>query len=108
MRGGGYSTLLTRLVGTVTARTLRTLKRWGWSLLPFDEKGSERKTYCTGNDKMGPTYLHIFLTTGAIGLGIYLYSHPILLRGQSNLVRGVIIWTVLVLVLRALDYAFLN
>ncbi len=57
---------------------------------------------------MGPTYLHIFLTTGAIGLGIYLYSHPILLRGQSNLVRGVIIWIGLVLVLRALDYAFLN
>ncbi len=57
---------------------------------------------------MGPTYLHILLTSGAIGLGIYLYSHPILLRGQSNLVRAVIIWIVLVLMLRAIDYAFLS
>ena len=57
---------------------------------------------------MGPTYLHIFLTSGAIGLGIYLYSHPVLLRGRSNLVRAVIIWVALVLVLRALDYAFLS
>ena len=57
---------------------------------------------------MGPTFLHILLTSGAIGLGIYLYSHPILLRGQSNLVRGVIIWIVLVLALRALDYAFMG
>jgi hypothetical protein len=57
---------------------------------------------------MGPTYLHILLTSGAIGLGIYLYSHPVLLRTQSNLIRGVIIWIVLVLVLRALDYAFLS
>jgi len=57
---------------------------------------------------MGPTFLHILLTCGAIGLGIYLYSHPILLRGQSNLVRGVIIWIVLVLALRALDYVFMS
>ncbi len=57
---------------------------------------------------MGPTYLHILITSGAIGLGIYLYSHPILLRGQSNLVRAVVIWVALVLILRALDYAFLS
>jgi hypothetical protein len=57
---------------------------------------------------MGPTYLHILLTSGAIGLGIYLYSHPVLLKGQSNLVRAVIIWIVLVLMLRAIDYAFLS
>ena len=57
---------------------------------------------------MGPTLPHILLTSGAIGLGIYLYSHPVLLRGQSNLVRGVIIWVALVLALRALDYAFMG
>lgn len=57
---------------------------------------------------MGPTFLHIVLTSGAIALGIYLYSHPVLLKGQSNLVRGVVIWAALVLALRALDYAFLS
>jgi hypothetical protein len=57
---------------------------------------------------MGPTLLHILITSGAIGLGIWLISHPTLLRGQSQLVRGVVIWAALVILLRVIDIAFLT
>jgi hypothetical protein len=57
---------------------------------------------------MGPTLLHIVITCGAIALGMYLYGHPVILKGRSNLVRGVLIWLVLVIALRAIDYAFLS
>jgi hypothetical protein len=57
---------------------------------------------------MGPTVLHILLTTGAIALGIYLYAHPLVLKGRSNLLRGVVIWAVLVIALRAIDMVFLT
>jgi hypothetical protein len=51
--------------------------------------------------------IHGALSVGTIGLGLYLFGHPLVFKGQSKLVRGVIIWAVLVLTLRALDYAFL-
>lgn len=57
---------------------------------------------------MGPTFLHIFLTSGAIALGIWLFSHPLILKRQSQLVRGVIIWAALVIILRLIDVAFLS
>jgi hypothetical protein len=56
---------------------------------------------------MGPTLLHILITSGAIGLGIWLFSHPLILKGQSQLVRGVVIWAGLVILLRVIDMAFL-
>ncbi|MEP2027881.1 MAG: hypothetical protein ABJI96_04120 [Paracoccaceae bacterium] len=52
--------------------------------------------------------LHSILTIGTIGLGLYLFGHPVVLRNQSKLVRGVVIWVVLVIVLHVLDYAFLS
>ncbi len=57
---------------------------------------------------MGPTLLHILLTCGAIGVGIWLFSHPLILKGQSQLVRGVVIWAVLVILLRGIDVLFLT
>jgi hypothetical protein len=51
---------------------------------------------------------HDALSASAIGLGIYLLGHPLILKGQSKLVRGVVIWAALVLTLRALSYAFLS
>jgi hypothetical protein len=57
---------------------------------------------------MGPTLLHILITSGAIGLGIWLFSHPLILKGQSQLVRGVVIWAALVILLRVIDMAFLT
>lgn len=51
--------------------------------------------------------IHGALSIGAIGLGLYLFGHPLVLKGRSKLVRGVAIWIVLVLTLQALDYAFL-
>ena len=50
---------------------------------------------------------HDVLSAGAIGVGIYLLGHPLILKGQSKLVRGVVIWAALVLTLRALSYVFL-
>ena len=57
---------------------------------------------------MGPTLLHILLTSGAIALGIWLFAHPLILKGRSQLVRGVVIWAVLVILLRAIDVLFLS
>jgi hypothetical protein len=51
--------------------------------------------------------IHSALTVGAIGLGLYLFGHPRVLKGKSKLVRGVVIWAVLVITLHGLDYAFL-
>lgn len=57
---------------------------------------------------MGPTLLHILLTSGAIGLGIYLYATPSILPRQSNILRGTVIWIALILALRAIDLLFLR
>jgi hypothetical protein len=57
---------------------------------------------------MGPTLLHILITSGAIGLGIWLFNHPLILRGRSQLLRGVVIWAALVILLRVIDLAFLS
>ena len=51
--------------------------------------------------------LHTVLAVSAIGLGLYLFGHPLILKGQPKWLRWVIIWAALVLTLRALDYAFL-
>jgi hypothetical protein len=51
--------------------------------------------------------VHSALTIGVIGLGLYLFGHPLVFKGQSKLVRGVVIWVILVLTLHGLDYAFL-
>ncbi len=50
--------------------------------------------------------LHFLLTLGVIAAGLYLYGNPILLKRQSKLVRGVIIWMALVIALHGLDYIF--
>ncbi|MGI1663793.1 hypothetical protein ACRDNQ_16260 [Palleronia sp. KMU-117] len=57
---------------------------------------------------MGPTLLHILITSGAIGLGIWLFNHPLILKGRSQLLRGVVIWAALVILLRVIDLAFLS
>ncbi len=51
--------------------------------------------------------IHSALTIGAIGLGLYLFGHPVVLKNQTKLVRGVVIWAVLVIILHGLDYTFL-
>jgi len=56
---------------------------------------------------MSQNMLHFALAAGLIGLGVYLFDHPHLRSKTSRLVRGVVIWIVLVLGLRALDYMFL-
>ena len=56
---------------------------------------------------MDTNLIHVALSVGTIALGLYLLGHPLVLKKQSKLVRGVIIWAVLVLTLHGLDYAFL-
>jgi hypothetical protein len=56
---------------------------------------------------MDSALLHALLSAAAIGLGLYLFGHPHVMSSKTQLIRGVVIWMVLVLALRALDYLFL-
>jgi hypothetical protein len=51
--------------------------------------------------------LHFLLAGALIALGLYLFGHPRLQGAGSRLVRGVVVWAMLILGLSALDYAFL-
>jgi hypothetical protein len=52
------------------------------------------------------TVLHFVLVAAAIAIGIFLLTHPVFMKGKSRLFRGTVIWFVLILILRGLDYAF--
>ena len=56
---------------------------------------------------MSPELLHSVIVAGIIGLGIYLFSHPRILPTRGNLVRGIIIWAVMIILLHFLSYAFI-
>ncbi|PWJ20267.1 hypothetical protein [Jannaschia seohaensis] len=56
---------------------------------------------------MTQSLVHFLMSGALIAIGIYLFDHPKLQNAGSRLFRGVVVWIVLVLGLRALDYAFL-
>lgn len=55
---------------------------------------------------MSPEILHAILVAGVLAVGIYLFAHSRILPTRRNLVRGVIIWALMVIALHWLDYLF--
>ncbi|SHL85262.1 hypothetical protein SAMN05444414_1642 [Roseovarius marisflavi] len=55
---------------------------------------------------MSPEILHSVIVAAIIGLGIYLFAHPRILPSRGNLLRGVIIWAIMIIALHWLGYAF--
>jgi hypothetical protein len=56
---------------------------------------------------MSAELIHSVLVAVIIGLGIYLFAHPRILPTKGNLVRGIVIWAVMVILLHFLSYAFI-